>query len=168
MMVALTTLKMIQYFGTDVRRINHALKVFSYAKTIGEMEGLSLPMQKVLELAAILHDIGIKEAERKYNASTGKYQEIEGPYVARELLFEMPIEVLELERICFLIGHHHTYACIDGIDFQILVEADFLVNIYEDQMNEQQIKSICEKYFKTTTGIEMLKSCYPENPEKTY
>mgnify|MGYP000340972515 FL=1 len=33
------------------------------------------------------------------------------------------------ERVAYLIGHHHTYDKIEGMDYQILVEADFLVNI---------------------------------------
>ena len=65
-----------------------------------------------------------------------------------------------INRVCFLIGHHHSYSQIDGIDYQILVEADFLVNIYEDNMNESQIKSIRNKIFKTKSGISIIDSMY--------
>ena len=34
-----------------------------------------------------------------------------------------------IRRVEYLVGHHHTYKDIDGLDYQILVEADFLVNI---------------------------------------
>ena len=61
-------------------------------------------------------------------------------------------------------GHHHTYNQIDGLDFQILVEADFLVNIFEDKMNVDQIASIRKQYFKTKTGIELLQSVYGHIP----
>lgn len=159
-MIAQITLKMINYFDTDIRRINHALKVYSFAKTLGELEGLSKEHQDILECAALLHDIGIKEAERKYQSTSGKYQELEGPAIASTLLEEYPIEEKALERICFLIAHHHSYQCIDQLDFQILVEADFLVNICEDEMNDHQIKTIVEKYFKTINGTQMIKSCY--------
>lgn len=160
-MIAQITLKMMDYFQADVRRINHALKVFSIAKTIGVLEALTETEQMILEVSALLHDIGIKEAEHKYNTSSGKYQELEGPPVAKELLIDLPVEGSTLDRILYLIGHHHSYECIDHIDFQILVEADFLVNIYEDEMNEHQIKAICDKYIKTQTGIHMIASCYP-------
>lgn len=66
---------MIEYFGEDVRRINHAIKVYGFAKTLGELEGLDNNGQFVLEVSAILHDIGIKVSEEKYNSSAGKYQE---------------------------------------------------------------------------------------------
>lgn len=41
----------------------------------------------------------------------------------------------EIDRICYLVGHHHTYVNVDGIDYRILLEADFLVNAYEDEMS---------------------------------
>ncbi|URZ02956.1 hypothetical protein CLAUR_029900 [Clostridium felsineum] len=78
--------EMILYFDGDVRRINHALKVYSFSKTISELEKLSADDFKILEVAAILHDIGIKESEKKYNSSAGNYQELEGPPVAKKLL----------------------------------------------------------------------------------
>lgn len=161
-MVAQVALEMMNYFDGDIKRINHALKVYSYAKTIGELEGLSRENQEILELAALLHDIGIKEAERKYGSASGKYQELEGPAVAKTLLDAFELEKAVLDRVCFLIGHHHSYACIDELDFQILVEADFLVNIHEDQMNVQQIKSVVQRYFKTNAGIAVIRSCYGE------
>lgn len=36
------------------------------------------------------------------------------------------------ERVSYLVGHHHTYDHIDGMDYQILVEVDFLVNFNEN------------------------------------
>lgn len=155
-----TMRKMIDYFDGDIRRINHALKVYGFAKSIGELEGLQQDKQEILEIAAILHDIGIKESERKYSSSAGTYQELEGPPVAKELLMDSELSKEALDRICFLIGHHHTYTKIDDMDFQILVEADFLVNIFEDGMKKEQIKAAKEKYFKTASGIGYLMSMY--------
>ena len=76
------------------------------------------------------------------------------------MLNELNISQEIINRVCFLIGHHHSYSQIDGIDYQILVEADFLVNIYEDNMNESQIKSIRNKIFKTKSGISIIDSMY--------
>lgn len=152
--------KLILYFDGDARRINHALKVYGFAKTIGEIEGLKAEEQFVLEVASILHDIGIKISEEKYNSSAGPYQELEGPPVAKELLKEFDLSKEIVERICYLIGHHHSYTKIDGIDFQILVEADFLTNIYEDAMDLDRVAIIEEKYFKTTSGKIILNSMY--------
>lgn len=128
--------KAIDYFGNDTKRINHFMKVYSFAKTIGELEGLSDREQSILEVTAVLHDIGIKNAEAKYNSSAGKYQEQEGPAVAQDILTEFDFDREFVERVKFLIGHHHTYDNIQGMDYQILVEADFIVNIYEDNMQK--------------------------------
>ncbi|WP_425808014.1 HD domain-containing protein [Desulfitobacterium sp. Sab5] len=152
--------KMVEYFDGDVRRINHALKVYAFAKSIGELENIPAEKMKILEAAAILHDVGIKESEKKYSSSSGKYQEIEGPPIAREILKELNLPQDYGDRVCFLIGNHHTYLKIDDIDFQILVESDFLVNIFEDAMNQEQIETIKKKYFKTKTALDYLESMY--------
>lgn len=152
--------EMISYYAKDPRRVNHFLKVFSFAKSIGELEKLDEDTQDILEVAAIMHDIGIKISEEKYNSSAGNYQEIEGPPVAREMLSRFSFDKEFIDRVCYLIGHHHTYSKIDGIDYQILIEADFLVNIYEDGIKTTQIESIKDKYFKTKVGIEFLTNLY--------
>jgi len=152
--------KMISYFGADVRRINHAIKVYGFANCIARREKLSDIEILIVDIVAILHDIGIKEAEIKYNSSIGKYQEIEGPAIARSILSDLEINNNVLDRICFIIGNHHSYQKIDGLDFQIIVEADLLVNIYEDKMTKYSIESVCNKYFKTQTGLSMIKRIY--------
>lgn len=153
--------KMITYFDGDIKRVNHALKVYSLAKTIAQLELMPPDKLLILETAAILHDIGIKEAEKQYHSSAGNYQELLGPPVARELLTEFKLSDVFLDRICYLIGNHHSYSKIDHLDFQILVEADFLVNIDEDHMTTPQIDTIGRKYFRTITGLELLKMMYP-------
>ncbi|HBF38561.1 MAG TPA: HD family phosphohydrolase [Firmicutes bacterium] len=152
--------EMITYFKNDTRRINHALKVYGFATTLSGLEKLSEAEKEITQYAAILHDIGIKEAERKYNSSAGCYQEIEGPPIAESILKNLGIDQPTIERICFLIGNHHSYNKIDGLDFQILVEADFLVNIFEDNLEQKSIDDIGRKCFKTKTGIGMLHSIY--------
>jgi len=152
--------EMIKYYAGDVKRINHFIKVYSFAKTIGEMEQLDDENQEILEIAAIVHDIGIKVSEQKYNSSSGKYQQIEGPALAKDLLEKIGFIDSIISRVCYLVGHHHTYNVIDDMDFQILVEADFLININEDEMSQEVICKIRDKYFKTNTGINYLKMLY--------
>lgn len=156
LMIQKVILSMIEYFGSDVLRINHALKVHGFASTISRTEVEDPKKIAIVEIAAVLHDIGIPQAEIKYNSSSGKYQEIEGPPIAREILTKMNLDNDMIERVCFLIGNHHSYTKIDGIDFQILIEADFLVNIVEDDMNNTMQQSIKQKYFKTKTGTSIL------------
>lgn len=152
--------EMIGYYANDPRRINHFLKVYSFSKSIGELEKLDEETQYILEIAAIMHDIGIKISEEKYNSSAGNYQEIEGPPVARKMLEGLGFNEKIIDRVCFLIGHHHTYGKIDNIDYQILVEADFLVNIYEDEIKQDSIISIKDKYFTTKAGTNFLEKLY--------
>ena len=85
---------------------------------------------------------------------------MEGPPIAASLLKKLDFPVPFIERVCYLIGHHHTYSDIAGLDYQILVEADFLVNIFEGEMTRDQIVSIREKIFKTSTGITFLDQMY--------
>ena len=151
---------MFKYYKGDVKRINHFLKVYSFAKTIGEMENLDNEKQDILEIAAIVHDIGIKVSEQKYNSSSGKYQQIEGPPIAKDLMEQLNFSDSIVKRACFLVGHHHTYNVIDDIDFQILVEADFLVNVDEENMSKDAIIKVKNNYFKTNTGIDYLNLLY--------
>ncbi|KAB1437804.1 HD domain-containing protein [Candidatus Galacturonibacter soehngenii] len=151
---------MISYYSGDVRRINHFLKVYSFAKTIGEMENLTEETQNILEIAAVTHDIGIKISEQKYNSCAGNYQQIEGPPEAKELLSSLNIESEIIERVCYLIAHHHTYHNIVEMDYQILVEADFLVNAYEDNMDDVAIEKVKNKLFRTETGKKLLEQMY--------
>lgn len=153
-------LQMIAYFDGDVRRVNHALKVYGFATAIAGLENLNENQHQIVDIAALLHDIGIVNSEKKYNSTAGNYQEIEGPPVARQMLEKYHLPHETVERICFLIGHHHSYTKIDGIDFQILVEADFLVNIFEDEMSPNAIRSIREKYFKTKAGTAIYDKVY--------
>jgi uncharacterized protein len=152
---------MIRYNGADARRIHHALKVHSFARTIGLGEGCGGAILETIEVAAALHDIGIHEAEAKYGSAAGEYQEREGPGIARKLLAGSGIDAGIEERALFLIGHHHSYGAIDGLDFQILVEADFLVNIFEDSMAEDAVEALRRKIFKTATGRALLDAMYP-------
>lgn len=154
--------KMIAYYGTDLRRTHHALKVHNFARTIGRLEGLSDEDQFILEITAILHDIGIPESERKYNSSAARYQEKEGPPIARELLKDLALDKGVLDRVCFMIGHHHQYDKVDKTDFQILFEADFLVNMYEGKAKRERILDIQKKRFKTKSGNAIIQSMLME------
>jgi len=152
--------EMINYYSSDSRRIQHFLKVYGFAKAIGEVENLPAQLQEILEVAAVVHDIGIKVSEEKYQSSVGEYQQLEGPPIAQAMLKRLGYEETFIDRVCYLIAHHHTYKNIDGLDYQILVEADFMVNISEDEMKPDMIQSIKEKIFATKTGLEFLTRIY--------
>lgn len=152
--------KMIEYNSLDAKRVNHALKVYAFARSIGLLENVDEKTLSIIEAASILHDIGIRIAEAKYQSTAGAYQEKEGVIIAESMLRGENIDEDVIQRVLYIIGHHHSYDKIDGIDFQILVEADLLVNIYEDRINVLDIQHLKKKYFKTSTGIGYLNSLY--------
>ncbi len=147
---------MIRYNGGDARRIAHAMKVWGYAKAIAELEGLDYAVRETLAYAAILHDIGIHNAERIHGSNAGNFQELEGPPVAREILAPIGLPGDVVERVLFLVGNHHSYGMVDGADFRILVEADFIVNAQEDALDARSIAAARENVFRTAGGIATL------------
>lgn len=154
------TRKMLAFNTGDAKRIQHLLKVHRFAQLIGRMEGLDDHTRMVLECAALVHDIGIRPAEAKYGSCTGKLQEQEGPAYARPMLQELGLDPADIDRICYLVGHHHTYTGIDGADYQILVEADFLVNLYEDGVSEEGIRRARDTIFRTRSGRDLCAEIY--------
>lgn len=152
--------KMMEYYAGDPKRVQHFLKVYEFAKLIGESESLDTETMHILRTAAIVHDIGIKISEEKYGSSNGKYQEKEGPAVAEPMLLALGYDEAVIDRVLFLIAHHHTYNEIEGLDYQILVEADFLVNLFEDGSNREAAQKVQKNIFKTNTGTKYLSDLF--------
>ncbi|MCM1523701.1 MAG: HD domain-containing protein [Ruminococcus sp.] len=150
----------VEYDKGDPQRIHHFIKVHEFAKMIADGENIDPQTAEIIETAAVLHDIGIHECERKYGSCPGKYQEKEGAPIAREILTALGADNALTERVCFLVSHHHTYKDIDSADWQILTEADFLVNFYEDSMGKDAVRSAVEKLFKTQTGKMLAENLY--------
>ena len=152
---------MIAYDKGDPMRIQHFIKVHDFAAVIGRLENVDKDTLFVLETVAIVHDIGIHISEQKYGRCDGKLQEQEGPREAESLLTRVGGYTDEqIARVCWLVGHHHTYSNIDGIDYQILIEADFLVNIYEDKIEKSAVATVRQKIFKTKSGIAFLDAMF--------
>lgn len=141
--------------------IHHFTKVHGFAAAIGAMEGLDGETQFVLETAALVHDIGIRNAERQYGRSDGKLQEQIGPGEAETLLRALgDYTDGQIERVKYLVGHHHTYTDVVGMDHQILIEADFLVNLYEFAERYRAILAAEERIFRTASGKRLLHSIF--------
>lgn len=151
---------MILYYSGDPKRIQHFMKVYAFARIIAEEERLEESKRRVIEIAAVVHDIGIKNAEAKYGYNNGRLQEQEGPPEAKKLLEELGFDKVVIERVCYLVAHHHTYSSIDGLDYRILVEADFLVNLYEENADETAVKNAYGSIFKTKTGRRLCAEMY--------
>ncbi len=151
---------MIEYFGADPKRISHFLKVNEFAMIIAKSENLSEKQQFIVDVASVIHDIGIVNAEKKYGYNTGKLQEQEGESETKKMLQSLNFDSDIIDRVCFLVAHHHTFDSVDGIDYRILLEADMLVNLYEDECSQSATLASLKKVFKTKTGTQLCKSMF--------
>lgn len=149
-----------EFFCGDAKRIQHFIKVYAYSAMLGRLEGIDNKTQDILEAAAVVHDVGIRPAEEKYGYNNGKLQEELGPAEAETLLRATGYSDIQIARITYLVGHHHTYGNIDGIDYQILVEADFLVNLQEEGSSVKEIRNVYEKIFKTENGKKQCRDIF--------
>lgn len=153
-------LTMIDLYSGDSKRIQHFCKVHSYAKLIAENEKVDDKTLFIIEAAALTHDIGIHTCEKKYGNCSGKFQEKEGPKLAENLLAELGFNIETSQRVQYLIAHHHTYDNINSIDWQILVEADFLVNMFEESLPKSAVQNAYDKIFKTACGKEICEKMF--------
>ena len=152
--------KMLAFSDGNLHDICHFLKVYAYARTIGEGEGLDSETQETLEIAAIVHDIACPLCREKYGCTNGVYQQREGMPLTDELLKDTGVSDEMRKRVVYLVGHHHTLENVDGIDYRILLEADFLVNADEEGLTREQTENGKRVIFRTETGLKLLKTIY--------
>lgn len=143
---------MKKQFGADQKRISHALAVLEAAKTIIREESEASP--KVVFAAAVLHDIGIQEAYKKHGSSAGAYQEMEGPPLAKKIMEDLGLDQETIEHVCRIVGSHHSAKDIDTLEFRILWDADWIVNLPEEfpGLAREELARKIEKIFKTGAG----------------
>ncbi len=149
-------LAMKRYFEEDFRRIGHAGRVARHAAEIARSEECNLP---VVEITAYLHDIGIKESERKYKSAAPKHQHAEGPPVAREILGELGAPPALIDEVCDIIGHHHTPRPEESMNFKVLYDADLITNLEEKQKeaptSREHLQKIIARSFLTPGGAAL-------------
>lgn len=145
--------EMKKYFKRDFKRIGHATRVARHAEAIAATEGGDLA---VILAAAYLHDIGIHEAKRKHGSTAGKYQEIEGPPIARNIMETLGIAEPMTAEVCEIIGHHHHPKDSETLNFQVLYDADLIANIEDNQKEapskRDRLAKIIENGFFTQSG----------------
>ncbi len=147
------------YFGPDVKRIDHAKKVMHFAEEILKTEKAD---RDIVIPASILHDVGIKAAEEKYGSAAGHYQEIEGPAIARGMLLKAGLKKEDIDEICEIIGNHHSPGKVNTLNFKVLYDADWLVNL-KDEYNvddKEKLSKIIDRVFLTETGKQLVKHIY--------
>ncbi len=124
------------------------------------MEGLDGQTQYVLEIAAITHDIACPLCREKYGDTNGKHQEAEGVPLVEAFLNGTGLHAAQIERVKYLVGHHHTFSGIDGLDYQILVEADFIANASENGYEASRIEAFLDRIVKTNAGKRLIQNIF--------
>ena len=152
--------RMIAFSEGNIHDIDHLIRVWTYAKTIGELEGLEPETQYILEIAAITHDIACPLCREKYGNTAGKHQEREGVPMVENFLGDTGMSAAQIERVKYLVGHHHTFTDIEGADYQILIEADYIANASENGYTPDKIKSFADRFFRTEAGNRLLQSIF--------
>ena len=152
--------KMIAFSGGNTHDIDHFVRVWNYARTIGALEGLDADTQYVLEVAAIVHDIACPLCRQKYGNTNGKRQEAEGAPMAAEFLKDSGMSEAQIARVAYLVGHHHTFTDIDGIDYQILIEADYIANATENGWSGENVRAFTERFVRTAAGRRLITSIF--------
>ena len=148
--------KMIVFSEGNTEDIDHFIRVWAYAKTIGELEGLDQETQSILEIAAITHDIACPLCREKYGDINGKHQEAEGALMVRDFLSDTGLSNSRIDRVSYLVGHHHTLTGITGMDYQILVEADYIANASENHYSKGNTENFVQRIAKTAAGKRLI------------
>jgi len=152
-------IEMKHYFQRDFKRIGHAMKVARYAEQM-------IPEEKAdpatVIMAAYLHDIGILEAERKHGSPAGRFQEIEGPPIARAILKNLGVNSEVIDEVCDMIGHHHHPRPEETTNFKVLYDADLIVNLEEskdeNKKDPKEWEALIEKRFLTESGRKLART----------
>ena len=151
--------KMIAFSEGNRHDIDHFMKVWSFAKAIGELEGIGGETMLILEAAAVTHDIACPLCREKYGSAKAEYQELEGEKLVREFLTDSGLTFDETDRVAYLVGCHHRTGEFRGMDHQILIEADYIANAGENGWTAEQAEK-AKSFFRTKTGLDLLSSMY--------
>ncbi len=152
--------KMIAFSEGNIHDIDHFIRVWTYAKTIGELEKLDRESQFVLEIAAVTHDIACPLCRKKYGNTNGKHQEAEGAEMVKDFLSTTGMTQEQIDTVAYLVGHHHTFSGIDRTDHQILIEADYIANATENGYSEENAGNFMRKNMKTESGKRILRAVF--------
>ncbi|MEA3230409.1 MAG: HD domain-containing protein [Thermodesulfobacteriota bacterium] len=158
-------IEMKRYFKTDFKQIGHATRVARYADRIGKTEGANMA---VVLSAAYLHDIGIHAAKQKHDSTSGRFQEQEGPPIARSILEKLKAPDGMIDEVCDIVGHHHHPRDEETLNFKVLYDADMIENLDEQRressLDVDRLSRIIEKSLLTESGkVEAKKTLLATN-----
>ena len=137
-------LRMKLYYGGDADKIQHFVRVYTLARSIGELERLNEEEQEYLELAAVVHDVGGDDPVA----------------IVRDILRSCGVEEDVNMRVCHIVGNMEDYEHIGSLDHQIFIEALMIVRFKERETPSDEIVRIAEKRFITNSGKLFLKRAF--------
>ena len=159
-MIAQIMERMIAFYKGNIHDIDHMIRVWTYVRTIGQLESLDSETQQILEIAAITHDIACPLCREIHGNTNGKFQEQLGEPMARDFLANSGLTEQQIDRAAFLVGHHHTLTGTDDLDYQILVEADYIANATENCYSTENVERFIEKVMKTESGKRLARTVF--------
>ena len=80
--------------------------------------------------------------------------------MTRNFLSDCGLGESHIDRVAYLVGHHHTLKEIDGIDYQILIEADYIANATENGYSRDNIENFMSKIMKTESGKRLAQDIF--------
>lgn len=159
-MIAQVLSEMIRILKHDRAQVEHAMKVYGYASVIGDLEGLKGDQLRSLRAAAILNDIALPECLESEGEWNNDLQQRYGEPMVREVLTHLGYDRYA-DRVAYLVGHSRSYfeEMHDKPDLQILIEANFLVNLSDGSCQEKP-EDVYNRFFATATGRKMMKDLF--------
>lgn len=136
--------RMKQYHHADPAKVQRFVRVYTLSKTIGELEHLPEQTQENLELSALMHAVAGEDKTA----------------VITQILSECSLDDEVIERVCYIVENRHNYDHVSGLDHQILIEAEMIVDFKEHDTPEKEIIRLAEERFITNYGKLMLKRAF--------
>lgn len=146
----------LRYEAGHNRRTQHILKVYTLTRLIGEHMGLTARERRIVQAAAILHDIAIKYCKEHCGGDASQQnQRRAAPGLVHEFLQQAGYAMEDEPEILALVEQHHDYDRPRSAMLQALIEADLMINCYESAPDEAQ-RTRMRSYFASDLGKELF------------
>jgi putative nucleotidyltransferase with HDIG domain len=150
-----------QELGDAEDLVVHSLLVLDRAQDILRREEAD---PRVVLAAAVLHDIGVPEAQRKHGSADAKLQEAEGATIARRIMEDLGMREESIDHVCRIVQSHHSADDLDTPEFRIVWDADRLEEAPEgfDKQEKDRLSAIIDEVFRTETGKQLAHKRFVE------
>lgn len=158
-----TMKRMIDYYAAcDSTQIAHTLCVHEYTRMLAMRERYDERKRGLLEIAALLHDIGCPSAKWKYGDSLPIHQQQEGMCIAADWFASDPswLDTQEAQWVVDVVGAHHNAVQAEVLGFEVLYEADLIVNLFEGYYPVDYADVYYHKMVRTKSGKQLFRQLF--------